>query len=417
MTRDGPRPGRAETLPAVAFACALVVVWLVLETVEPEAADGLPAIGGVAWWTVLIVLVAQATALAWRLRSPGRVGVLVAAAIPLAAATGIGPAIGLTSFVLFFAAYTLVTSRALPSVGPVLVLMGVLVAVGHGLVAVRSGETLAAAALTGLAQAVVLVGAPVGVAALVLVRRESRSAREDRLTALEREHAALVQVAVARERTAMARELHDIAAHHLTGIALMSAAVVAQIDTDPEGAKTAVAGVRRQSTAVLRDLRRLVGLLREHDGAAPDGDVRTESLAGVPALVSQVASAGQDVALTTLAALDGSPLGSGIGPLAQLAAYRTVQEALANAARHAAGARCQVELDDRDPGALVVTVRNAPGTETSDPGSRGGLGLVGMRERAELTGSQLDVGPAPGGGWCVRLRTPRPDSVGPEEPT
>jgi signal transduction histidine kinase len=216
---------------------------------------------------------------------------------------------------------------------------------------------------------------------------------------------------VARERTAMARELHDIAAHHLTGIAVMSAAIAGQIDTDPSGAKAAVGDVRRQSTAVLRDLRSLVGLLRDHDPTAAHDGVHVQTLAGVTDLVGEVLAGGQDVGLTVLEPVGSRRLGAGIGPLAQLAAYRMVQESLANAARHAPGGRCVVEVDDRDAEALLVTVRNAPAPQVVQPVSRGGLGLVGMRERAELTGSRLEVGPTPDGGWLVRLRIPRAASV------
>lgn len=325
------------------------------------------------------------------------------------AAAGIGSAIGLTSFAVLVAVYTLATMRPRAHTWPLLTAAGVLVGTGHAAAGLRDGVPTGEAVVTGLVQALVLLGAALVVATLASARRESRSAREDRVAALEREQDALVQVAVARERTAMARELHDIAAHHPTGIAVMSAAIAAQIDTDPAGAKVAVGDVRRQSTAVLRDLRSLVGLLRDHDAAEPQDELRVATLAGVPGLVDEVVAVGQDVSLTVLEPADGQPLGAGVGPLAQLAAYRMVQESLANAARHAAGARCEVEIDDRDPEALVVTVRNAPTRKDSGPGSRGGLALVGMWERAELTGSQLDVGHALDGGWQVRLRTPRTD--------
>ena len=195
-------------------------------------------------------------------------------------------------------------------------------------------------------------------------------------------------------------------------IAVMSAAIATQIDTDPGAAKAAVADVRRQSTAVLRDLRNLVGLLRDHDDPAAADGVRAETLAGISDLVGSVVAAGQHVVLTVVESPERRPLGSGVGPLAQLAAYRMVQEALANAGRHAPGSRCDVEVDDRGSEALVVTVRNAPGPPVRDPAVRGGLGLVGMRERAELTGSTVEAGATPDGGWLVRLRTPRSEPEG-----
>lgn len=419
MARDQRRPSRTDLLVAAGCGTAAMAGLALLPglaQVEPEAAGGAPETGSAAWWAVMITLAAQATVLVWRRQHPEAVAGATAAAVLVGAAAGAGAAIGLTSVALVVAVWSLATRRPPARVWPVLAAVGALVAVGHALAGRDAGVTAGEAILTGVVQAAVLVGAPLVLAALVVARRESRTARDDRLLALEREHAALVDAAVARERTAMARELHDIAAHHLTGISVMSAAIGTQIDTDPEGAKLAVGEVRRQSTAVLRDLRSLVGLLRDQDGTTGAGEpvpavwaTRVETLAGVPRLVADVVAAGQDVTLTVLGPPDGRSLGAGVGPLAQLAAYRTVQESLANAGRHAPNARCAVEVDDRDPAALLVTVRNDAARHAPDPGARGGLGLVGMRERAELTASHLDVGPRPDGGWQVRLLTPRAD--------
>ncbi|MDN5892415.1 MAG: histidine kinase [Nocardioides sp.] len=423
MTQPRATPSRSDVLVAEACATitlATVLLLPVLSRADPSVADGVPEVGDTAWWAMLANLAVQSGVLAWRRQHPEVVAGVSAAAVVCGAAVGMGAAIGLTSIALLIAIYTLVTLCPASRVWPLLTAAGLLAAAGHTVAGLRDDAPVGEAVLAALAQAVVLVGAPVVVATLVLTRRESRSAREDRMRALEREHDALVLAAVARERTAMARELHDIAAHHLTGIAVMSAAIATQIDTDPTGAKAAVGDVRRQSTAVLRDLRNLVGLLRDHDGTehttgtAPRDVVRSETLAGIPTLVREVVAAGQDVTLTVLEHPDRRTTGVGIGPLAQLAAYRTVQESLANAGRHAPDARCEIEVDDRDPAALVVTVRNERAPRMSDPEARGGLGLVGMRERAELTGSQLEVGPTTDDGWQVRLRTPR---AAPQEPT
>src|SRR5690606_38689623 len=155
---------------------------------------------------------------------------------------------------------------------------------------------------------------------------------------LAREREALVQAALARERTVMARELHDIAAHHLSGIALMAGAGGRQVDPDPAAAKVGVEQLGSQATSVLADPRRLVGLMRTADHA-PGAGTGVESVAGITCLVAQ--HPGQ-VELD----VPSEPRVEGIGPLAQLAAYRTVQEALANATRHAPGAPCRVEVRD-----------------------------------------------------------------------
>ena len=116
--------------------------------------------------------------------------------------------------------------------------------------------------------------------------------------------------------------------------------------------------------------------------------------------------------LTVLEA-SGHPLGEGIGPLAQLAAYRMVQESLANAARHAPGARCEVVVDDRDTASLVVTVRNDPATRPPDVAvGSSGFGLVGMRERVSMLGGSLETGRTPDGGFTVSATLPLDDAVG-----
>ena len=96
-----------------------------------------------------------------------------------------------------------------------------------------------------------------------------------------------------------------------------------------------------------------------------------------------------------------------IGPLAQLAAYRTVQESLTNAARHAPGASCEVVVDGRAAAEVVIVVHSAaPATQPTPSAPGSGFGIVGMRERAELTGARLAAGPDADGGWTVRLTIP-----------
>nr|WP_242680479.1 histidine kinase [Nocardioides sp. IC4_145] len=200
----------------------------------------------------------------------------------------------------------------------------------------------------------------------------------------------------------MARELHDIAAHHLSGIAIAASALERQVATDPDGAREAARQVRRQSTSVLRDLRSLVGLLRDRDGG---GGARPETLGGIADLVADVVAIGREVTWTVRG--DASAADREVGPLAQLAAYRVVREALANAGRHAPGAACTVTLDARDPAEVTLVVRNGPAVGEPDPVAGGGFGLVGMRERAGLTGARVDAGPTGDGGWEVRLVLPR----------
>ena len=202
----------------------------------------------------------------------------------------------------------------------------------------------------------------------------------------------------------MARELHDIAAHHLSGIALMAAAVDRQIDTDPETAKRSVQQIRTQSTAVLDDLRRLVGLMRE-DAEAPRS---VASLAAIPELVEQRRAGGAPVELRTLACRrTAEPSAEGIGTLAQLAVYRIAQESLTNAATHAPGARDGGR--DRRPSRRGAGAHRDQRARPARPrrlgrrvrpGRDAGAGRPARRHPA-ATGRRAD------GGWQVRVEVPR----------
>jgi signal transduction histidine kinase len=383
---------------ALLLLAAIEVLGSIAPSEVPEASE----IGPQAWAVGVVAVSVQAAVLVWARERPLLAVVAVCAVVPAAAAGGLGVAIGVTSVAVLIAAYVAVVDVPWPRPASALVTAAVLVGAGE---LVRGGS-IGSAALQGLGT----VGLAAVAGAVVTSRRETSRARAGRDLAIAGEQAALTQAAVARERVAMARELHDIAAHHLSGIAVMTAALDRQIDTDPDGAKTAVRQVRQQSTAMLRDLRSLVALLREDDQAGGGGgEVEPETLGGVPALVDAARLAGRDVRLSVLGTDDTQLAALGTGPLAQLAAYRTVQESLANAARHAPGASCEVVIDVRDPAEVVLVVHNAAspgGTPTAPSGRGGGFGIIGMRERADLTDARLTAGPTPDGGWSVRLAMP-----------
>ncbi|MCT9622040.1 sensor histidine kinase [Curtobacterium sp. C2H10] len=446
-TRGVPTRRRRWTDLLVAAGAAVVTLGLLLglpplDAMDPDTTDtmgagpGFPDVGGTAWTLLAITLVAQSALLLGARRAPRSVLLAVGALPILLALVSTSAAFGLTALPVVVAVVLATLRVPLPRLWPAVAGSAVLVAVGtgttwaHGSGAMRSGVVsgLGASAGQGVLQAVGAVGLPLVVTLIVRSRRELRAARRaesdartaaadartaaaDARTAeaaaLAREQDARVEAAVSRERAAMARELHDIAAHHLSGIALMSAVVDRQIDTDPDGAHEGVRQVREQSTAVLEDLRRLVGLLRDDTPA----ETVVETVAGIVDLVE----AARTRSAVELSVQPGDhPLADGIGPLTQLVAYRTVQEALANVALHAAGAPCRVTVDDRDPEHLTVRVENGVPTAPSVGSSpSGGNGLRGMRERAELVGARLQVGPTGDGGWTVELvtaREARPDA-------
>lgn len=359
------------------------------------------------WWAVLVTLLLQGAPVAWARRSP-RAALLAVSALPLALACAApGAASGLTGLAVLVVVYRAVAHRPFTLVGPAMSAAGLLLLAAEVVDGVGGeGLSFEVALLQGVAQVAVVLGLPALIGSVVRSRREVVVARLEEQQARTAERDAQVQAALARERTAMARELHDIAAHHLSGIALMAAVVDRQIDSDPEEAHRGARQVRAQSTAVLDDLRRLVGLLRE--GA--EGERSVETLETIGDLVARTA-AFAPVELQVRGASTGGPLGAGVGPLAQLAVYRTVQEALTNAASHAQGALCTVEIDDREAAEVVVTITNETGHTAPPPTSRGGFGLLGMSERAELVGAEVRYGPTEAGGWQVRIAVPRDASA------
>jgi len=413
------RARRVDVL--VALATAVVALGLLLglpplDALEPDGpalAMRVPAPFTLAWSVLALGLLAQSAALLAARRAP-RTVLIVIAALPVvvaALAPESSDLFGLTALPVVVAVVLAALRVPLARLWSTLVVAAALVAAGNVVLAV-TGDTTAAVSGSlgqGVLQAIGAVGLPLLVTLLVQSRREVRVARTAEASAVNREQDALVDAAVSRERAAMARELHDIAAHHLSGIALMAAVIDRQIDADPERAHEGARQVREQSTAVLEDLRRLVGLLRDDAPA----ERAVETVAGIVDLAER-ARFRSDVRLDVLPG--DRPLADGVGPLAQLAAYRTVQEALANAALHAPSAPCTVTIDDRDATRVVIRVENAPATVSAAGTSpSGGNGLRGMRERADLVGARLQTGPTATGGWLVELALGREAPAAPAQ--
>ncbi|MER8031518.1 histidine kinase [Streptomyces bauhiniae] len=212
---------------------------------------------------------------------------------------------------------------------------------------------------------------------------------------------------VAEERLRIARELHDVVAHHIALVNVQAGVVAHVMDRRPDQAKEALAHVREASRSALDELRATVGLLRQSDDpAAPtepaSGLGRLDELAGTfrnAGLPVQVARADQDTELP--AAVD-------------LAAYRIVQEALTNAHKHAGtGAKAEVSVVRVGPNIEVSVLDDGAGA-TGATGTGGGHGLLGMRERVTALGGTLTTGPRYGGGFRVHAILPVQTRAGAE---
>ena len=211
---------------------------------------------------------------------------------------------------------------------------------------------------------------------------------------------------VLAERARIARELHDIVAHHMSLLAVRAETAPFRIESDlPEPVREEFAEISAEAREALTEMRGVLGVLRsdEHEAAAL---APQPGLADIPALVDAARAAGEDVTLE----LDPLPDASAaVG----LTGYRVVQEALANAARHAPGAPVHVAVRvtprASDICALDIRVRNAPSARPTPSGGAepAGHGLAGMRERVSAVGGELTVGETADGGFAVHAQLPK----------
>ncbi|RZQ60715.1 sensor histidine kinase [Amycolatopsis suaedae] len=190
--------------------------------------------------------------------------------------------------------------------------------------------------------------------------------------------------AVLRERARIAREMHDVVAHHVSVIAIQAEA------GRLAGGEPRFAAIRSTAAEALTEMRRVLGLLNDAEAGPPPG------LESLPALVERTGRAGVDVRLSATDEPVEAPV--------SVAAYRMVQEALSNAVRHAPGSTVDVEVR-RTGGSLTVRVTDTGGDGPAIGGGAG-LGLAGMRERVRLLGGTLRAGRLRHGGFEVRAELP-----------
>jgi signal transduction histidine kinase len=217
-------------------------------------------------------------------------------------------------------------------------------------------------------------------------------------TQTERAEAERARRAVLEERTRIARELHDVVAHHMSLIAVRAETAPYRITGLSESAQAEFSSLSEVAREALAEMRRLLGVLR-HD--QPAALAPQPQISDLPALVDAARRAGAPVEFSAPAALGQVPAGVGV------CAYRIVQESLSNASQHAPGAPITVSVD-HDRGAVLLRVANGPGGHPAPSGSehRPGHGLTGMHERVALLGGSLTAGPAPGGGFVVSAVLP-----------
>ncbi|MDJ0379973.1 sensor histidine kinase [Streptomyces sp. G-G2] len=229
---------------------------------------------------------------------------------------------------------------------------------------------------------------------------QRRVAEQESISEGERAQRTLLE-----ERARIARELHDVVAHHMSVITVQADSAPYRLPGLPEEVRQEFGSIAASARESLSEMRRLLVVLR---GDGPDGERAPQpGLARLQQLVEATVRAGLPVELSLA---EGAARAAEAVPAVDLSAYRIVQEALANVVRHAPGAttRVSVRHDVRGAGEVLVLVVNgrARGAAVDLESSGTGHGLVGMRERVRLTGGTLDTGPLPDGGFRVAARLP-----------
>ena len=218
---------------------------------------------------------------------------------------------------------------------------------------------------------------------------------EQRAAQLEKDRDEEARRAVAEERLRIAQELHDVVAHSMGVIAVQAGVGAHVIDTDPAEAKKSLEAISQTSRTTLTEIRRLLGVLRDDDGASY---TPAPGLADLDRLVRDVENAGVEVEVKREGAQTELP------PGVDFTAYRIVQEALTNVLKHAGPARATVTIA-YEPGAVSLDVVD-DGRGVNGRTVPGGHGLVGMRERVAVYGGSFAAGPRTGGGFGVSVHLP-----------
>ncbi|MFI9584395.1 sensor histidine kinase [Streptomyces sp. NPDC052236] len=222
---------------------------------------------------------------------------------------------------------------------------------------------------------------------------QRRLAEQETISEAERERRTLLE-----ERARIARELHDVVAHHMSVITVQADTAAYRLEGVPPNVQEEFTSIAATSRESLGEMRRLLGVLRNeeaHGELAPQPGLKR-----IGQLVEAMVRAGVPVEFT--------PCDTDVSETVGLTGYRIIQEALANVVRHAPGAPTQVSVSENGEQLSVLVVNGPPPEPPTAPLEKGGTGhgLVGMRERVRLAGGTLDTGPLPDGGFRVAAQLP-----------
>ncbi|MDI3407823.1 sensor histidine kinase [Streptomyces cavernicola] len=289
-----------------------------------------------------------------------------------------------------------VALRSRPRVAVEMWVLTLVFAVLLGALIGESAPALAMAVFSGLSLAVAVSLRGWSSARREVAAKEREVAAKEEVTLVERSKRTLLE-----ERTTIARELHDVVAHHMSVVAIQAEAAPYRVENPPPELAQAFATIRENAVAALTELRRVLGVVRAEDYEAPDAPQPT--LGDLDALLDNVREAGLTVGQTVTGAVRALPQG------VELSAYRIVQEALSNALRHAPGATAQVEVS-YVLGGLGLRIVNGPPTglakASAGTGHGAGHGLTGMRERVTMLDGEMTADRSADGGYEVTVFLP-----------
>jgi signal transduction histidine kinase len=328
------------------------------------------------------LMIVGGASLAWRRRAPLAVFTVVGVVVGIASLFGNWPE---SVLLLWIATYSAAAyserGRLLRVLVPVSVAVSIAIGVGEHVDRGLNWVTI-------LSELFLTFGIPALLGRMTYNRR--------RRIVLDRELA--TREAIVAERARIARELHDVVAHHMSVMVVQAGAARAVVPSDPAAAEEALRGVENAGRAGLAEMRRLLGILDAGDGAdrAPQ-----PGLARLDDLLEGMRATG----LAVESVVEGTP--RPLEPGIDLSAYRIVQEALTNALKHGGGASARVVVRYGEDALELEVADDGPGPADA-PEAPGGRGLVGMRERVQLFGGELEAGRRNGGGFVVRARLPVP---------
>lgn len=287
---------------------------------------------------------------------------------------------------------TQVALRSRPRVAVEMWVITLAFAIFLGTAVGESAPALAMGVLSGLSLAAAASLSGWSSARHEVVAKEREVVAKEEVTLVERSRRTLLE-----ERTTIARELHDVVAHHMSVVAIQAEAAPYRVENPPPELAQAFATIRENAVAALTELRRVLGVVRAENYEAPDAPQPT--LADLDTLLDNVREAGLTVTKTVTGAVRELPSG------VELSAYRLVQEALSNSLRHAPGAAAAVEVS-YVLGGLGLRVVNGPATGLVKPSPGAGHGLLGMRERVAMLAGEMTTGTAADGGYEVTVFLP-----------